>query len=148
LQLEGKSLKERDGLVVFVANLRKFETFGLLGTGGYDTVGVEARNVFQERYRGSLRVMEIPGLAVGRTGSDSSFIPAWTGVRPPFLPLQLTHEHTTFSQVVFPPWDRGMTWSRLSWLMGLDWPQYWQRWESLAKRVLRLNRTVDFGTRS
>lgn len=63
-------------------------------------------------------VTVIPGLALGRTGSVNSFIPAWVGVRPPFRLLHVVQEHTTFSHVVRPPWDRGTTWSKLSWLMG------------------------------
>jgi hypothetical protein len=47
-------------------------------------------------------------------GVDSSFIPACDGVRPPFRELQLMQLQTTFSQVVRPPNDRGITWSKLN----------------------------------
>jgi hypothetical protein len=40
--------------------------------------------------------------------------------------LQGMQLQTMFSQLVFPPWERGTTWSRLSSLLGNGFPQYWQ----------------------
>lgn len=68
--------------------------------------------------------MTIAGLLVGLIGFDSSFIPACNGVRPPLRELHARQQQTMFSQVVFPPRDRGTTWSKLSWLAGRVVPQY------------------------
>ncbi len=62
----------------------------------------------------------------GFFGSFSKRMPACSGERPPFLRLQGTHEHTTFSQLVRPPCERGVTWSRFKWLRANVRPQYWQ----------------------
>lgn len=85
--------------------------------------------------------MVMPGLLRGLTGLLNRAIPAWWGVRPPFLELHFMQLQTMFSHVVCPPNERGMTWSRLNWLMGRAWPQYWHWWLSRAKRFLRLKRT-------
>src|SRR6185295_19856198 len=73
---------------------------------------------------------------------------AWRGVRPPLRTLQSTHEQTMLSQVVPPPWLRGITWSRLSSLVGNFFPQYWHWLWSRAKMFRRLNFTVCFGSLS
>src|SRR5690348_8363585 len=51
---------------------------------------------------------------VGFIGGRTSGIPASSGVRPPFLRLQVTQEETTFSHSVLPPNTRGTTWSIVS----------------------------------
>ena len=53
-----------------------------------------------------------------------------------------------FSQVVAPPWLRGMTWSSDSSLVTNFLPQYWHWLLSRANRFRRLNLTVCRGTLS
>src|SRR5204863_7729909 len=88
------------------------------------------------------------GLRFGFSGFLMSAMLASRGVRPPFRTLQATHEQTMFSQVVWPPWLRGTTWSRLSSLVGNFFPQYWHWLLSRAKMFRRLNFTVCLGSRS
>ena len=54
------------------------------------------------------------GVQAGRRGLRISRIPAAAGCPPPLRRLHSMHAHTTFSQVVRPPRQRGTTWSRLS----------------------------------
>ena len=72
------------------------------------------------------------GLRAGLTGLVINFMWACAGVRPPFLTLHFRQQQTRFSQLVSPPCDRGITWSRLrSDVLNLP-PQYWQRLRSRA----------------
>ena len=41
-------------------------------------------------------------------------MPACSGVRPPFLRLQVMQQVTMFSQSLRPPWATGTTWSNVS----------------------------------
>src|SRR5262249_46324763 len=84
------------------------------------------RNGSHSRYVCRRAAPRNSGVHRGRTGFLRSFIPASSGVRPPLLRLQGTHEQTTFSQLVFPPWERGTTWSRFSSERAIWRPQYWQ----------------------
>src|SRR5690606_33596301 len=74
---------------------------------------IGTRNGFQSSYADVFPFRRI-GFQLGRNGLRSSRIPACSGVRPPFLRLQAMQEQTTFSHVVSPPCERGITWSRLS----------------------------------
>lgn len=49
------------------------------------------------------------GLTRGLLGRESKVIRASLGVRPPFRLLHRKQQQTMFSQVVGPPWERGMT---------------------------------------
>ncbi len=53
----------------------------------------------------------VSGSRFGFTGVLSRAIPACEGVRPPLRWLHPKQQMTTFSQVVWPPWARGTTWS-------------------------------------
>src|SRR5262245_30031138 len=108
----------------------------------------ESRNDCHDWYFRWVSFMAKSGLRFGFSGLRMSAMCACRGVRPPFLTLQSTHAHTMFSHVVRPFWARGMTWSRLSSLVGNFFPQYWHWLWSRAKMFRRLNLTVCFGTRS
>ena len=73
---------------------------------------------------------------------------AWSGVRFALWALQATQASTQFSQVVWPPCDRGMTWSIVSSSVPGWQPQYWQVEWSRLKRLRRLNVTVWWRARS
>ncbi len=64
------------------------------------------------------------GLRFGFSGLRMRAMCACLGVRPPFLTLQATQAQQMFSQVLWPPWLRGVTWSRLSSVVGNFLPQY------------------------
>src|SRR5439155_15977679 len=91
-----------------------------------------SRNCFQLAYRWSARRMLMTGLRLGLTGLAIRCRCACSGVRPPFLTLHFTQQQTMFSQVLFPPWLLGTTWSSDSSVVGNFLPQYWQRLESRA----------------
>ena len=88
------------------------------------------------------------GLRFGFSGLRISVMFACRGVRPPLRTLQSTHAQTMLSQVVPPPWLRGITWSRLSSVVGNFFPQYWHWLWSRAKMFRRLNFTVCLGNLS
>jgi hypothetical protein len=82
------------------------------------------------------------GFQAGRTGILRSFILDCSGVRLAFRALHATQASAQFSQVVWPPWDRGMTWSIVSSeVPGRD-PQYWQVEWSRLNRLRRLKVTA------
>src|SRR5471030_2554200 len=62
-------------------------------------------------------------------------MPASCGVRPPFIRLQRAQAVTMFSQVVRPPRERGVTWSKVR---SSPEPQYWQEKPSRRKRLNRV----------
>ena len=78
---------------------------------------------------------------VGRRGWRRGCMAASRGVRPPLARLQRAQAVTMFSQVVRPPRERGVTWSKVR---SSPPPQYWQ---VKASRRKRLNR-VKAGGRS
>ena len=88
------------------------------------------------------------GLRLGFSGLRIRLRCACFGVRPPLRTLQSMQAHTMFSQLLNPPWLRGMTWSRLSSEVGNFLPQYWHWLLSRAKMLRRLNLTVCLGRRS
>src|ERR1700742_3043099 len=75
----------------------------------------------------------------GRLGWRWGCMPASRGVRPPLVRLQRAQAVTMFSQVVRPPRERGITWSKVS---SEPEPQYWQ---VKASRRNRLNRVKGGG---
>src|SRR5437867_3338770 len=89
-----------------------------------------SRNCFQLAYRASARRMLMTGLRLGLTALAIRCMCACSGVRPPFFTLHLTQQHTTFSQVLLPPWLLGTMWSSDSSVVENLRPQYWQRLES------------------
>ncbi len=82
------------------------------------------------------------GFQAGRSGILRSFMLAWSGVRLAFRALQATQAKAQFSQVVCPPWERGMTWSMVNSAVPGRPPQYWQVEWSRLKRLRRLNVTA------
>src|SRR4051794_32721943 len=64
------------------------------------------------------------GLRLGFSGLRIRLMWACLGVRPPLRTLQATQAQTMFSQVLCPPWLRGVTWSRLNSVVGNFRPQY------------------------
>ena len=66
-------------------------------------------------------------------------MPASRGVRPPLVRLQRAQAVTMFSQVVRPPRERGITWSKVR-----SSPA-WQYWQVKASRRKRLNRVKAGG---
>ena len=78
-----------------------------------------------------------PAAASWSAGTDGGCrcMCASRGVRPPFLRLQGAQAVATFSQVVRPPWARGMTWSKVS---SRGSPQYWQEKRSRRNRLNRV----------
>src|SRR5262249_39845434 len=71
-------------------------------------------------------------------------MPASCGRRLPFKRLQLEHAVTTFSHVVRPPRERGMTWSKVS---SGEVCGSWQYWQMKRSRRKTLNR-VKAGRRA
>src|SRR5438132_3081823 len=107
-----------------------------------------SRNVFHDWYFRCVSLRFRSGLRRGFSGLRIRLMWACFGVRPPFLTLQFTQAQTMLSQVLEPPWLRGITWSRLSSLVGNFRPQYWHWLLSRAKMFRRLNFTVCFGSLS
>src|SRR5262245_45273139 len=107
-----------------------------------------SRKVFQDWYFWWVSLRLRRGLRLGFSGLRMRLRWACLGVRPPFLTLQLTQAQTMLSQVLWPPWLRGITWSRLSSLVGYLRPQYWHWLLSRAKMLRRLNFTVCLGSLS
>src|ERR1043166_7832146 len=107
-----------------------------------------SRKDFHDWYLLSVSFRLSMGLRFGFSGLRIRLMCACLGVRPPLRTLQSTHAQTMFSHVVVPPWLRGVTWSRLSSLVGYFRPQYWHWLWSRAKMFRRLNFTVCFGTLS
>ena len=66
------------------------------------------------------------GRHLGATGFCRGNMFASAGSLFAFLVLQRMHEHTTFSQVVFPPLSRGTTWSMFNSFASKVVAQYWQ----------------------
>src|SRR4029434_11094563 len=81
---------------------------------------------FQRSCCGAAKVTCTNGRHFGRFGLRIKLMCASRGSRLPLRVLQLIHEQTTFSHVVFPPRSRGTTLSRLSSLRSKIPPQYWQ----------------------
>ena len=65
-------------------------------------------------------------------------MPHCLGNRLPLIRLQIWQQVTTFSQVVRPPLERGITWSKVSSGVGNDSPQYWQAKLSRRKTLNRV----------
>src|SRR5262245_29960887 len=102
-------------------------------------------NVFHDWYLRWVSLRLRSGLRLGFSGLRMRLMWACLGVRPPLRTLQLTQAQTMLSQVLWPPWLRGMTWSRLSSVVGYFRPQYWHWLLSRAKMLRRLNFTVALG---
>src|SRR5690242_8697390 len=62
-------------------------------------------------------------------------MPISAGIAPPFLRLQGEQAATTFSQVVWPPRERGTRWSKVR---SSREPQYWQEKRSRRKTLNRV----------
>src|SRR5262249_56503637 len=84
------------------------------------------------------------GLRLGCSGLRIRLMCACLGVRPPLRTLQPTQAQTMFSQVLWPPWLRGITWSRLSSVVGNLRPQYWHWLLSRPKMLRRVSIHVLF----
>src|SRR5260370_4197533 len=107
-----------------------------------------SRNVRQDWYFRWVSFRFRSGLRFGFSGLRIRLMCASLGVRPPLRTLQLTQAQTMLSQVLWPPWLRGSTWSRLSSEVGCLRPQYWHWLLSRAKILRRLNFTVCLGSLS
>ncbi len=70
-----------------------------------------------------------------RRGFWRGHISTWLGRRSPFRRLQGAQAATTLSQVVWPPLERGMTWSKVR---SSRVPQYWQVNRSRRKTLKRV----------
>src|SRR5262249_36354479 len=104
-----------------------------------------SRNVFHDWYLLSVNLRFSSGLRFGFSGLRIRPMCACLGVRPPLRTLQPTQAQTTFSQVLWPPWLRGVTWSRLSSVVGNLRPQYWHWLLSRAKMLRRCDFTLCSG---
>src|SRR4030067_76010 len=82
----------------------------------------------------------------GRGGRRIRRIPFGSGSSPPFRLLHAMQLQTMFSHVVFPPRERGITWSRFNSFVGNTFPQYWHAFLSRPKILRRQNRTLLRGT--
>ena len=67
------------------------------------------RNGTHSRWMGVRREKANSGDQRGALGAETSRIPVSSGRFPPFLLLQGMQLQTMFSQLVFPPWERGTT---------------------------------------
>src|SRR5438128_2058788 len=66
-------------------------------------------------------------------------MPASSGSRLPLVRLHWAQAVTTFCQVVRPPLERGMMWSKVRSLVGCGVRQYWHMKRSRRKTLNRVN---------
>src|SRR5579864_9195310 len=75
---------------------------------------------------------------VGCTGFRRGYMPLSRGRRLPFNRLQSPQAVTTLVQIVRPPRERGITWSKVKSCDGPGSPQYWQTKRSRRNTLNRV----------
>src|SRR5437879_13336510 len=73
-----------------------------------------SRKVLQDWYFRWVSLRFNRGLRFGFSALRIRVMRASLGVRPPLRTLQFTHAQTMLSQTFWPPWLRGITWSKLN----------------------------------